>query len=107
MNNNFGIYNRSYELLLQAIKQFPEIEKSVIFGSRAIGNYKNGSDVDLAIFGKKINFKITSCLHGTLNEELPIPYFFDVIDFNTLNNIDLKKHILEKGVIIFDNKNQL
>lgn len=89
-------------MLLQSIDQFPEIEKVIIFGSRAMGNFKPGSDIDLAIFGKHIDFKLTSHLHSKLNEELPIPYYFDVINFNSLNNNDLKNHILKKGIVIFE-----
>ena len=104
MNNIFGIYAKSYDLLIAAIQDFPEIEKAVIFGSRALGNYKKGSDVDLAIFGEAINHRTTVRLSAKLNEELPIPYFFDVVNFNTIDNVNLKEHILEKGKIIFEKK---
>ena len=101
MNNSFGISEKSYLLILEALIKFPEIEKAMIFGSRAMGNYKKGSDIDIAVFGEKISFEITSKLHGFLNEELPIPYFTDVINFSTIDNKELKKHILEKGIVIY------
>ncbi len=91
MNNNFGIYDKSYELILNAIAGFHDIEKAVVFGSRAMGNYKKSSDIDLAIFGKNIDYNTTSQLHRQLNESLPIPYFIDVIDFNTIDNQQLRK----------------
>lgn len=101
MNNSYGIYDKSYSLILEALSKFPEIEKAVIFGSRAMGNHKKGSDIDIAIFGKDINFETTSRLHGQLNEILPIPYFSDVVNFNTIDNKELKNHILEKGIIFY------
>ena len=101
MNNRFGIYDKSYSLILEALTNFPEIEKAVIFGSRAMGNNKKGSDIDIAIFGEKINFETTSRLHGQLNEVLSIPYFTDVVNFNTIDNNELKKHILDKGIVFF------
>ena len=80
--------------------QFPEVEEVRIFGSRAMGNFKPGSDVDLALFGKK-PLKCTTRISGILNEELPLPYFFDVMDYDSITNPDLKKHINEYGKIIY------
>lgn len=102
MNNNFGIYDKSYALILESFKLFPEIEKAYIFGSRAMGNYKKGSDIDIAIIGKAIDFETTSRLYGKLNEELPIPYFIDVVNFNTIEVESLKQHILNEGIIIYE-----
>lgn len=101
MNNNFGISEKSYILLIEAIIGFPEIEKAVIFGSRAMGNYKPGSDIDLAIFGKNITFETISRLHGKLNEQLPIPYFVDVVNYTVIELESLKQHILDEGKEIF------
>jgi uncharacterized protein len=101
MNNPFGIYDQSFHLMSESVKKFPEIEKAVIFGSRAMGNYKKGSDIDLAIFGRQVNFDITSRLSGLLNEELPIPYYTDVLNFNTIESEELKQHILKKGKVLY------
>lgn len=97
MNNNFGIYEKSYTLIIDAIAEYPQIEKAIIFGSRAMGNYKKGSDIDIAIFGTEINYKITTSLVGKFNEQLPIPYFVEVVNFNTIDNDELKRHILNEG----------
>ena len=73
--NQFGISEKSFHLLNQALIRFPQIEETVIFGSRAKGNYKTGSDIDIAIKGKNCSPKIAWDLNAYLNEELPIPYF--------------------------------
>ena len=101
MNNNFGIYDNSFTLILDSLKKFTEIEKAIIFGSRAMGNYKKGSDIDIAITGKNINDKIVTRLSSILNQELPIPYFIDVVDYNSITNNDLKKHIDKEGKIVY------
>ena len=106
MNNSFGIYDESYSLILEAVNGYPKIEKAFIFGSRAIGNHKKGSDIDIAIFGKDVDFETTSSLHGKLNEELPIPYFIDVVNFNSIDNQELKSHILHEGKSIFERKRE-
>ena len=101
MNNSFGIYDKSYTLILESFTQFPEIEKAVIFGSRAMGNHKKGSDIDIAISGENIDFNTTSRLHGKLNEDLPIPYFIDVVDYNSITLEELKNHINNNGKTIY------
>ena len=53
--NPLGITDKSYQHLINAISNYPEIEQVLVFGSRAKGNYKNGSDVDLAIKGRHCN----------------------------------------------------
>ncbi len=51
---NHGLWQRDIEEIVQANRRFPEIEEVLLFGSRAKGNYKLGSDVDIAIKGRKI-----------------------------------------------------
>jgi len=71
--------------IITTMQQFPEIEKAAIFGSRVKGNYKPGSDVDIAIWGNDISFSTLSRLHAILEEESPMPYFFDIVDYSHLN----------------------
>jgi len=79
-----------------------EIEKMVIFGSRAMGNAKPGSDVDIALFGSKVTQQIVSAVRDYLEEETLLPYFFDVIYFEGIANISLKQHITEFGQVVYD-----
>ncbi len=102
MNNSFGIYDKSFTLIRESLAEFPEIEKAVIFGSRAMGNHKKGSDIDIAICGENVNHNTTSRLYGKLNEELPIPYFVDVVNYNLINLEELKEHIENNGKIIYE-----
>ena len=95
--NKFGLLQRDIDYILQGIKLFPEIEKALIFGSRANGTFKKGSDIDIAIFGEKVNSRTLSELNDKLNEEFPIPYFVDIIHFETINNEKLKLNILENA----------
>jgi predicted nucleotidyltransferase len=97
-----GIYNRSFQIIYERLRKEPEIEKAVLFGSRAMGNAKKGSDIDIAIFGKDINQELIDKISTKLNQEEPIPYFIDIIDYKTINNEKLKQHIDEHGVTIFE-----
>lgn len=95
----YGIRQNLYNDMISVIKKFG-VKKVILFGSRARGDYKNNSDIDLAfIFNNndKDNFiKMQAKL-----EELNTLYKFDVIDFNTLNNDRFKEEILKDGIVIF------
>lgn len=98
---NFGLRQSDIDYIIDAIKKFSNIEKVVIFGSRAKGNYKSGSDVDMAIYGENITFDTISVLHSMLEEQSPLPYLFDIVDYTHLNCEELKNHIDRVGKVIF------
>ena len=99
--NSFGLRERDMVSIRNVFSDFESVEKVVIFGSRAMGNYKKGSDIDIAIFGENITYNTVLKISGILNEDLPIPYFIDIVHFDTLKNEELKNHILKEGKIIY------
>lgn len=103
--NRFGLTDKSYQIILKSLKEIPEIEKVLIFGSRAMGNFKPGSDVDLALKGAKLTDRILSQVSQKLSEELPVPYLFDIVIYETIENLDLKKHIDEQGKLFYSKAN--
>lgn len=98
----FGIPPKSMGLLIRALMEKQEIEKASVFGSRAMGNYKNGSDVDVVIYGSFITDEIVNQLSITLNEKLPIPYYFDIVHYDALKHEGLKKHIDDFGMVFYE-----
>ncbi len=98
---SFGLANTDLAYIITVIADFNEIEKAVIFGSRAKGNYKIASDVDIAIFGTDITFSTIARLHARLEEEGPLPYFFDIVDYTHSANKELKEHIDRVGKTVF------
>lgn len=101
MRNSFGIYPNTFDLLIESLRKFEEIEKATFFGSRAMGNYKEGSDIDIAIEGAQVSIKTISKLSQLLNDELPIPYFIDIIDLNKIETPGLIDHIKSEGKVIY------
>ncbi len=104
---NYGLKLRDLDQIIQALQQFPQIEAALIFGSRAKGNYEPGSDVDLAIRGSGITHPLVCRLSFLLNEEYPLPYFFDVVHYESLSNRDLKAHIDRVGKVIYTQPQQV
>ncbi|MFA7658876.1 MAG: nucleotidyltransferase domain-containing protein [Candidatus Gastranaerophilaceae bacterium] len=96
---DFGLSEKTAEILKGYFSQIPKISMVKIYGSRAMGNYRKGSDIDFALYGnidkevvKKIGFEL---------DELNTPYMFDVTDYATIQNEKLKEHIDNYGKIFF------
>lgn len=100
--NPFGITKKSYKLLLELFSNHPQIEQVILYGSRAKGNFKKGSDIDLAIKGKDCNAEIATRVKSTINEVLPIPYKVDIVDYESLMFMELKQKIDEAGVVFYE-----
>ncbi|MCW3488812.1 nucleotidyltransferase family protein [Dethiobacter alkaliphilus] len=94
----FGLSEKNLICIREGIKTFAEIERAVVFGSRAMGNYKRGSDIDIAIAGKNVTGETVAKLSEYLNEVAPLPYYVDVVDYNEISNEELRKHIDTKGI---------
>jgi predicted nucleotidyltransferase len=97
----FGLSDQDMEVIAQMISACDEIDKAILFGSRAKGNHKPGSDIDIAIFGDNIDIHVISKLHSLLEDQGPLPYLFDVVDGTHLAHQALKEHIERVGQVIF------
>ncbi len=80
----------------------PEIEKVILFGSRARGTQTTGSDIDLALVGNEITFDTIAHIHYVLNETTGIPFKVDILHYNTLEHPAIKKEIDASGAIIYN-----
>jgi len=97
-----GLQTEDIQAMVEAARALPAVHQLILFGSRAKGNYKRGSDVDLAIKGKAIQYETVVQLAGFLNEESLMPYFFDVVDYHSISEPKLIEHIDRVGVVLFD-----
>lgn len=100
----YGLTNRDLSAIIDIIKIYPQINEAIIFGSRALNTFKKGSDIDIALKGEEIEI-VTSTISGILNEESHIPYFCDVLDYNFIDNEELKNHIDRVGCSIYKKGN--
>jgi uncharacterized protein len=76
-----------------------EVDEVRLYGSRAKGNYKTGSDIDLAIMGP-VNLSLLNKISLAL-DDLFLPYTFDLSAFNQIDNTDLIDHIKRVGISIY------
>lgn len=96
----FGLTNSDLQVIVDVIKSYPQIDEAIIFGSRALNTHKKGSDIDIALKGKAIGLT-ASTISGILNEESPLPYFCDVLDYDLIDNEELRDHIDRVGRQIY------
>jgi predicted nucleotidyltransferase len=95
--NRFGLSDQDLAQILRIIFQHKNVTSVKIFGSRAMGNFKKGSDIDIAMFGTA-DLKTLSQIKFALEEQTVLPYFFDVVLYDTIESVEFRKHIEDFGV---------
>ena len=92
----FGLTEKELGLITDALKRFPEIEKVKIFGSRAKGEQKYNSDVDLAFWGD-FDDRVLGQIYRML-DDLPLAYSFDVKKYDSITHLPVREHIDKYGI---------
>jgi len=96
----FGLSEHTCTIVRAILNQYPAVETAVIYGSRAKGNYKNGSDIDLTLFGEALDYDTLSAIAWALDDS-DIPYTVDLSLFDTIENPALREHIERVGVVFY------
>ncbi len=99
-SKTYGFSLPDFLSLMSIFNNFTEINSIKIFGSRALGNFKPQSDVDLCLFGNINEDKLTK-ITSQLSELTKLPYLFDVVLYNQILKESLKNHIDTCGKIIY------
>lgn len=94
----FGLKDRYYEELKALYFLYPNIDEIIIFGSRARGDYKEKSDIDIAIKGNLTKLEI-AMIRDYL-EESRIPYMVDVVEYSKIVDKNFKEEIDKEGKIL-------
>ena len=97
----YGLEKKVLEELNQIFSSIPEIEKVILYGSRAKGNHKNGSDIDITIVGLNLNLTIITKVELQI-DTLYLPYSFDISIFQHITNKELISHIERVGKSIYE-----
>ncbi|WP_242469613.1 nucleotidyltransferase family protein [Rhabdochromatium marinum] len=98
--NLFGLAIEVIEQIRAELAHTPHLQRAVLFGSRAKGNYHPGSDIDLALFGSDLTETDILSLAGRI-DDLLLPYQVDLCPVNTLKNQALLAHIHRVGQVIY------
>lgn len=92
----YGLSDEIIEEINGVFRKCPNIRKAILFGSRAKGNYSEGSDIDLAIVGENISFNQLLDLNIHI-EDLGLLYKVDLIDYSKIANTPIGEHIRRVG----------
>jgi len=100
MEKTYGLSTQTLEKLKQVFLKYSSIQKVIVYGSRAKGNFQTGSDIDLTILAP--NLKTTDLLKIENEiDELMLPYKVDLSLFHQIENPDLVDHIQRVGQVFY------
>jgi predicted nucleotidyltransferase len=96
----FGLSDQTRLSIQQVFARYPTIQQVIIYGSRAKGNYRPGSDIDLTLLSNAIENTVLSRVLVDL-DELNTPYLMDVSIFEKIESQDLIEHIQRVGQVFY------
>lgn len=99
----FGLKEEVIHQINEVFAGFPQIEKAILYGSRAKGNFKLGSDIDLTLRGDGLTLPIINKILIEL-DDLLLPYTFDISNFKQIDNPDLIRHIERVGIVFYERR---
>ena len=97
---DIGLNEKDIGKIQSVLALHSEVEKVILYGSRAKGAYKPSSDIDLTLFGKELNLTIQQKIENEL-DDLLLPYKFDISIFHQIANKELVEHIERVGKLFF------
>ncbi|WP_396165806.1 nucleotidyltransferase domain-containing protein [Flavobacterium sp.] len=92
----FGLTEKTINKINSIFEKIPEIDEVIIYGSRAKGNFREGSDIDITLKGNAISSNYLSKINQEI-DELNTPYLFDISIFDKLESQELIEHINRVG----------
>lgn len=99
----YGLKENTILRIQSILANFPQIEEAILYGSRAKGNYKNGSDIDLTFKGENLTLFILGKVDEQL-DDLLLPYTFDLSIYHQINSPELLDHMNRVGKLFFYKK---
>ena len=99
MNTRFGLDSKDIDRIVGVLKRYGQVQEAVIYGSRAQGTYRPGSDIDMTLRGN-LDWETFSRLENEL-DDLLLPYEIDLSLYEQIDNLELKTQINQTGQVLF------
>jgi predicted nucleotidyltransferase len=96
----YGLKEELINKINQVFKKHTVIEAATLYGSRAKGTFKPGSDIDLTLIGSKLNLEILNAIRNDL-DDLNLAYTIDVSIQSDIDNLALLSHIDRVGITFY------
>ena len=100
MNPPHGLPAQTMAQIAGVLAHFPEVEAAVLFGSRAKGTHKPGSDIDLSLTGEALDWRTIGKIYDAL-DDLLLPYRFSLILLDRTTDPAVAAHIARVGLPLF------
>jgi len=97
---NYGLSEETIRAICDVLQRHQSVEKALLYGSRAKGTFRTGSDIDLTLIGKDIQLNEQFRIENEL-DDLLLPYKIDLSIFHEISNKDLIDHINRVGKVIY------
>jgi predicted nucleotidyltransferase len=101
MSESHGLSDKTVGSVRRTLARHTAVERAILFGSRAKGNFKPGSDIDLALVGAQLDQQTMSRIAGEI-DDLPIPYGLSLILLNETIDSAVRAHIERVGVSFYE-----
>lgn len=95
-----GLTDDTVTRLQGVLARFPAIEKALLYGSRARGDHKPGSDIDLTLCGESLTSEQRATITSEL-DDLLLPYTIDLSIFDSLDHAALRQSITRERVMFY------
>ncbi|VXC80897.1 nucleotidyltransferase domain-containing protein [Pseudomonas sp. 9Ag] len=100
MVENTGLSREDVHSIQQTLRRFPRISEAILYGSRAKGNYRPGSDIDLTLIGNELSHQDLLDIELAL-DDLLLPYKIDLSLHHQVDNPQLIDHINRVGKLFY------
>ena len=97
----FGLSDTVIKELQDVFRRHTNIKKVIIFGSRSKGNYRAGSDIDLAVIGNDIDYNQLLSIHCEI-DDLELLYSVDLLDYQKKKGTPIGDHIDRVGQVFYE-----
>ena len=97
----FGLSDTVIKELQDVFRRHANIKKVLIFGSRSKGNYRTGSDIDLAVIGSDIDYNQLLSIHCEI-DDLELLYSVDFLDYQKKKGTPIGDHIDRVGQVFYE-----
>nr|HPK07781.1 nucleotidyltransferase domain-containing protein [Aminivibrio sp.] len=98
----FGLHEKTIQQITSVLARYPQVENALLYGSRAKGTYKTGSDIDLTLVGNEaLTLEILYLIMDDL-DDLLLPYSFDLSLFHDIEDPEVVEHIRRVGKVLYE-----
>lgn len=101
MTRQHGLSASTLERIITVLARFPEVDRVLLFGSRAKGTHKPGSDIDLALVGEQLDWRTIGSIYDAL-DDLLLPFRFSLVHSGAATDPEVAGHIARVGITLFE-----